>query len=364
MSENKILYINFDSGQLTDSEGGILTNYPSISYQSYPNWELHFISYDQVAGAMVPVNVSEATAWQSAVDTDFDISTDPMIRTLPSSIITTGAASGIIIIPLNAGTTKFLEKVNKKNSIPAYFEARGRDGDDRVIYDYRFRINALGAIDPEGGEPIPVESGGVTMADVLAITNGKQDTITNANKLSYSLVSGMPEIPTAVSQLTNDVGYITSSALSSKQDTITNSNKLSYDLLSGTPEIPTVGSATLTITSDGSTLGTFSANATTNVTIDIPVGGGSGGVTSGWVNTQISAHNTAVDAHSNILSGKQDLISNSNKLDYSLISGAPSFATETYVNNAVSGLNGFTIVQVAALPVSPDNNTIYLVTGV
>lgn len=45
------------------------------------------------------------------------------------------------------------------------------------------------------------------------------------------------------------------------------------------PSNPTVNDATLTITQNGSSLGTFTANASANVTIEVPGGGGSGGHT-------------------------------------------------------------------------------------
>lgn len=166
---NKIFNIDFNLGNVLDSDGGILMTTPTISYQAAPNWELHFVENVESAGSMLPVDVSQAVAWNAAVDVDFTDETQPMIRTLPSAIITSGAASGIIVVPLDANTDTFYQKINGRNTIPAYFEIRGRDSNDRVIYDYRFRINALGAIDPQGGEPLPVASGGVTMADVYAL---------------------------------------------------------------------------------------------------------------------------------------------------------------------------------------------------
>lgn len=48
----------------------------------------------------------------------------------------------------------------------------------------------------------------------------------------------------------------------------------SYNDLSDTPTIPTVNNATLTITQGGTTKGTFTANASENVTIDLDAGGG------------------------------------------------------------------------------------------
>ena len=46
-----------------------------------------------------------------------------------------------------------------------------------------------------------------------------------------------------------------------------------YADLTGQPTIPTVNDATLTLTQGGSTLGTFTANAASNVTIDVPSAG-------------------------------------------------------------------------------------------
>lgn len=48
-----------------------------------------------------------------------------------------------------------------------------------------------------------------------------------------------------------------------------------YSDLTGQPTIPTVNNATLTITQGGTAKGTFTANASSNVTIDLDAGGGS-----------------------------------------------------------------------------------------
>lgn len=152
---NKILNINFNTGNIIDDVGAIVMSPPTISYQAAPNWELHFCTVDETSGILIPVNLSGATTWTSAVDTDFDSSSEPMCRTLNSGIDSSQASSGIIVVSLDANTTTFYDKVNKRNSIPAYFEIRGSDSGNRVIYDYRFRINALGAIDPQGSQPLP-----------------------------------------------------------------------------------------------------------------------------------------------------------------------------------------------------------------
>lgn len=54
------------------------------------------------------------------------------------------------------------------------------------------------------------------------------------------------------------------------------SDNTKVDYIKNKPTIPTVNDATLTFTQDGETLATFSANASTNVEVEIPAGGGGG----------------------------------------------------------------------------------------
>lgn len=103
-----------------------------------------------------------------------------------------------------------------------------------------------------------------------------------------------------ITQLTNNVGYITSSALSpyvlssslatvatsgdyndlsnlptipaaQVQSNWTQSNTLAVDYIKNKPTIPTVNNATLTIQKNGTTVQTFTANASSNVTCNITV---------------------------------------------------------------------------------------------
>ena len=165
---NRTIFINFNNGDVIDSEGAFLMSNPSIGYQSYPKWELKFVKVNE-DGSLESVDMSSAVSWHAAVDTDFDSSSSPMVRTLDDEIDSSGASSGVIVVGLDAGTQGFYDKVNGRESVNAFFEIRGNDSTDRVIYDYRFRVNALGAVDPQGGDPLPVVSGGVTVNDVYAL---------------------------------------------------------------------------------------------------------------------------------------------------------------------------------------------------
>ena len=163
-----------------------------------------------------------------------------------------------------------------------------------------------------------------TVLGVDAAVSGKQDKITNENKLDYGLVSGAPTVPTSTSQLTNDSGFVTSSvmedALSDKQDLITEDDwlpgsyvRMDLDPWQGDPEFTV-------------------ENAVNMVHVDAL--------------TALSG----VDAVSGALNGKQDAITNDNKLDYALLSGTPSIplSTSELVNDSDFATSGYVNTQVTA----------------
>ena len=115
---------------------------------------------------------------------------------------------------------------------------------------------------------------------------GKQSLINDENKLAYDLLSGTPTIPTKTSDLNNDSGFVTSTdvetAISGKADR---------------SEIPL---------------------STSQLTND-----------SGFI-TDSALEGLATETYVNeAVSGKQDAITSENKLDYALVSGAPTVPTST-----------------------------------
>ena len=154
--------------------------------------------------------------------------------------------------------------------------------------------------------------GGITgtlsdQTDLNNALNGKVPTSRTINSkaltsditLTASDVGALPNttpIPTKTSDLTNDRGYITGitssdvtsalgytpynssnpSGYTSNVGTVTSVNNTSPDANGNVSlSIPTVNNATLTITQGGTTKGTFTANASSDVTIALDSGGGS-----------------------------------------------------------------------------------------
>ena len=139
------------------------------------------------------------------------------------------------------------------------------------------------------------------------------------DQYNASTYAAAGSVPTKTSDLTNDSGFITSASL------------------------PTVNDATLTITKNNTSVGTFTANASSNVTVDITVPtavsdltNDSGFITSSSLPTNVS-----------------DL---TNDAGYQTAS-----EVTTAINSAIAGISGISFEVVQSLPASGDAGTIYLV---
>ncbi len=91
-----------------------------------------------------------------------------------------------------------------------------------------------------------------------------------ANSSSDAYIQNKPSIPTKTSDLTND-GADNTSTYVEADELATVATSGSYSDLINKPTIPTVNNATLTIQRNSTTVGTFTANASSNVTADITV---------------------------------------------------------------------------------------------
>lgn len=124
----------------------------------------------------------------------------------------------------------------------------------------------------------------VASGSVYSVNGQTGDVILTAEDVGA--LSDSTEIPTKTSDLQNDSGFITSipaeyvtdselqTAISGKANTAdlaTVATSGNYNDLTNKPTIPTVNNATLTIQKNGTTVKTFTANASSNVTANITV---------------------------------------------------------------------------------------------
>ena len=119
---------------------------------------------------------------------------------------------------------------------------------------------------------------------------------------------------------------------------------------------PTIGNATLTITQGGVSKGTFTANASSDVTIALDSGGGSSytaGTGIDITNNEISVDNT-IALKSEIPTATSDLTNDSGYITSSALSG---YATETWVGNQgyITGITSSDVTT--ALGYTPYNSS-------
>lgn len=141
-------YIDYPRREWVDSESGISTTLPSLDFMSVPTWEIH------VVNGTTPVDLSSATTWKAAVDSEFDHAVDPMVRTLNSDIDSSSSASGILSVKLDTRTLQFDSKIGSSPYISCYFELCGMDSNDIVIYSMILKVTARNSVDPLGGDPL------------------------------------------------------------------------------------------------------------------------------------------------------------------------------------------------------------------
>lgn len=203
---------------------------------------------------------------------------------------------------------------------------------------------------------------------IKSALDGKQAAITSSNKLSYSLLSDTPTIPTKVSELTNDSGYTTNTGTVTSVAVKMNNTTKGTITSSGTIDLGTVitahqdisgkvdansaimGATKAKITYDSKGLVTAGTDLIASDIPSLPASKITSGTfadariasASTWnakqsalSTTQLAACNSGItstkvstyDGYATTISGKQDKITSSNKLAASLVSGLSTVAT-------------------------------------
>lgn len=164
------------------------------------------------------------------------------------------------------------------------------------------------------------------------LTSSLAEVATSGN---YSDLSGTPDIPSKTSDLNNDSGFIDKNVNNLTNYTLTSSlasvaTSGAYSDLSGTPTIPTVNNNTVTINQGGTQKGTFTLNQNSDVTINLDAAG-AGTVTDVKVDgtSVVSEGVASIDLTSYAKSA--DLAEVATSGAYSDLSGTPTIPT---VNNS------------------------------
>lgn len=212
-------------------------------------------------------------------------STTPYVQDLPST------EDGKIYIFLGvAYTTANIELLQNH---PVYYYKDGQ---------IRLWTNAAAT---GGGGPTVVQTTGQSTTDVmsqkavtdeLALKADASSLATVATSGSYNDLSNKPTIPAA--QVNSDWSANSGVAqILNKPTLATVATSGSYNDLSNKPTIPTVNNATLTIQKNGTTVKTFTANASSNVTANITVPTATSDLTndSGFIDEVSTITNARID---------------------------------------------------------------------
>ena len=138
-------------------------------------------------------------------------------------------------------------------------EKYSRDWYNDLYHNWQELDNLLGGGTPKDGT-LTIQKNGDTVGTFSA--NQATDETINI------------EVPTKTSDLNNDSGFITGVSwndVSNKPSFATVATSGSYNDLSNKPTIPTVNDATLTIQKNGTTVETFTANSSSDKTVNISV---------------------------------------------------------------------------------------------
>lgn len=157
------------------------------------------------------------------------------------------------------------------------------------------------------GENITIEEeSGALVISASGGSGGTSNFNQLTNRPSYNGVTmtgstNIPKVPTKTSELSNDSNFVTSGSLATVATTG------AYSDLSGTPTIPVVNDATLTITQNGTSKGTFTANDADDTTIALTD-------TTYTAGTGLSLAGTTFSADTTVLATKTDLDSKQDEL--------------------------------------------------
>ena len=228
------------------------------------------------------LNISTDTTLGGSSASDDTVSSQKAIKAYVDS--QTGTAPAFANI-----TGQPTDNANLASALNAKYDASNPNG-------YTSNVGTVTSVNntsPDSGGNVTLSIPTVNNATLTIQKNGTTVNTFTAN--ASSDVTANITVPTKTSDLTNDDGFITGitssdvttalgytpydssnpSGYTSNTGTVTSVNNVSPVSGNVTLSIPTVNDATLTITQGGTTKGTFTANASGDVTIALDAGGAS-----------------------------------------------------------------------------------------
>lgn len=160
------LIYDIDRKVFRSTSGTVRTSFrPSISYGERTSWQIEIQATD--AGE---VSLGGATAWRSAIDQDFNSSTEPMARTTSGITMDTTGDWPVATVAIDTLTERFRSVCDGRQTTPVYFELAGLDASGDTVFYICFAIDALFPIDPAAaGTLTPVNVTTMTESQVEAI---------------------------------------------------------------------------------------------------------------------------------------------------------------------------------------------------
>ena len=270
-----------------------------------------YITMDSIpAIPTVPTNVSEFTndagyltgytetdpqfnAWNKSYN---DLTDKPVIPTVPTNVSAFTNDAGYIT----------MDSIPAIPTVPTNVSAFINDAGYLTSANVQEAANI-----PTNVSAFANDAGYITSGDIPEIPTVPTNVSVFTNDAGYITSDDIPEIPTVpanVSAFTNDSGYLTEYT---ETDPLFSTWDKSYNDLTDKPEIPAAANdATLTIQKNGSTVGTFSADATDNQTVNITVPtqtsqleNNSGYITMAELQQILAEMNHRIDSLENVING-------------------------------------------------------------
>lgn len=216
-----------------------------------------YVDGKQTLSGLTDVTISNPTAGQNLT---YDATNQVWKNTSTSATVAWGGITGIMS-----------DQTDLKNALDAKYDASNPNGYTSNVGT----VTSVNNVSPVNGNvtiSIPSE---VTESTVSGWGFTKNTgTVTSVN--SVSPVNGNVTLSIPAAQVNSDWNAVSGvTQILNKPNLATVATSGSYNDLSNKPTIPAVNNATLTLTQGGTTKGIFTANASSNVTIDLDSGGGS-----------------------------------------------------------------------------------------